>query len=133
MQAIYNALRQLGVRDARIYAEAFGPASLKRQSDEGSAPAPHAEEAEQALIRFSTSGFEQRWNKGDDTILEVAEAHGLSPEYGCRSGSCGSCITKIKSGAVTYRTDPSAPHADYEVLICCAVPAKDTDTIQLEL
>lgn len=133
MQAIYDALRCLGARDIRIFAEAFGPASLTRQADAGTATALVIEEAEEAIIQFTTSGFEQRWNAGDATILEVAEKHGLSPDYGCRSGSCGSCVTKLKSGTVSYRTEPSAPHETDEVLICCAVPAKGTDTVELDL
>jgi len=133
MQALYDAIRDLGVRDARIFAEAFGPAALTRRPDEGTSVAPVAEEAEEAVIQFSQSGFEQRWNAGDDTLLEVAESHGLTPDYGCRSGSCGSCLTKITAGTVAYRSDVTAPVDDGEVLICCAVPAKGSDTIELEL
>lgn len=133
MQAIYDDLRALGVNDARIFAEAFGPASMLRKPDEGYTEPSTVEEAEQALIKFSASGFEQRWNAGDQTLLEVAEAHGLTPEYGCRSGSCGSCATKLLSGSVSYRTAPTAPHEDNEVLICCAVPSKHSDTLELDL
>lgn len=133
MQAIYDALRGLGARDVRIFAEAFGPASLTRQVDGGTAIALVTEEAEDAIIQFAASGFEQRWNAGDGTLLEVAEKHGLTPDYGCRSGSCGSCATKLKSGSVAYRTEPSAPHELDEVLICCAVPAKGTDILEIDL
>ena len=133
MQAIYDSLRELGVRDARIFAEAFGPASLTRKADEGSASIAPIEEAEESTIKFSTSNFEQRWNRGDDTLLEVAEQHGLTPEYGCRSGSCGSCATKLISGSVAYRTPVTADHEEDEVLICCAVPAKHSTTIELAL
>ena len=132
MQALYNSLRRLGVRDTRIFAEAFGPASLLRQADEGQSVMNDLE-AEQAIIKFTESGFEQRWNGGDATLLEVAESHGLSPEFGCRNGVCGTCVTKLVSGSVTYRTQPSMPHEIDEVLICCAVPAKDTETLELAL
>ncbi len=134
MQANYDNLRELGVRDARIFAEAFGPASLRRRPDEGGKDAfEPEEEADQAIISFANSGFEQSWNAGDATILETAEAHGLNPEYGCRSGSCGSCAVRLKAGAVAYRTEPTATRADDEVLICCAVPAKGSDTVEIEL
>lgn len=132
MQAQYDSLRNLGVRDSRIFAEAFGPASLKRQPDVGSAFL-EAEEAEHAIIKFTKSDFEQRWNAGDPTLLEVAEDHGLTPDFGCRSGVCGSCVAKFKKGSIAYRTQPSAPCGDDEVLICCAVPAKGSDTIEIEL
>jgi ferredoxin-NADP reductase/predicted pyridoxine 5'-phosphate oxidase superfamily flavin-nucleotide-binding protein len=132
MQALYDAIRSLGVRDARIFAEAFGPAALKRQPDEGSAPVV-VEEAENAVIKFTESGFEQRWNAGEATILETAEAHGLTPNFSCRNGVCGSCATKIKSGSVAYRTEPSATYSKDEALICCAVPAKGSKTLEVEL
>jgi ferredoxin-NADP reductase/predicted pyridoxine 5'-phosphate oxidase superfamily flavin-nucleotide-binding protein len=132
MQAMYDVLRELGVRDARINAEAFGPASLQRQADEGQS-VQKVEEAKEAVVKFTESKFEQRWNEGDDTLLELAESHGLSPEFACRTGACGSCSVKLTSGAVAYRTTPTAEIAADEVLICCAVPAKGSDTIELKL
>lgn len=133
MQALYDALRSLGVRDARINAEAFGPAALIRQPDEGSNTPPVVEEADNAVIRFSASGIEQQWNSGGDTLLEAAEKQGLTPVYSCRSGNCGSCATKITAGSVTYRTIPTASHAGDEILICCAVPAKGATEVEIDL
>ncbi len=133
MQSMYDSLRKLGVRDGRIQAEAFGPASLTRKPDAGSVVEQHAEEADDAIVQFTSTDVEQRWNKGDATLLELAEAHGLTPAYGCRNGSCGSCATELVSGEVTYRTVPSAPRAADEVLICCAVPARDTVSVKLAL
>ena len=133
MQALYDTLRGLGVRDVRIFAEAFGPASLKRLPDEDALPIEPENEADEAVVSFTTSGIEQVWNKGDATLLELAEDQGLYPDFGCRKGSCGTCLTKLKSGAVAYRTKPSAEHAPDEALICCAVPAKGSERIELEL
>jgi len=132
MQAMYDTLRELGVHDTRINAEAFDTASLQRKIDE-SQKVQKAEEAKEAIVKFAQSNFEQRWNEGDDTLLELAESHGLSPEFGCRTGACGSCSVKLKSGYVAYRITPTAEIASDEVLICCAVPAKGSNTIELEL
>lgn len=133
MQALYNTLRGLGVRDARIFAEAFGPASLIRVPDAGATRFEPQAEAEQAVVTFARSGFEQRWDRGEGTLLELAEAHGLNPEFSCRGGSCGTCATRLRSGAVAYRSEPTAEVAADEVLICCAVPAKGVDLVELEL
>ncbi|MEP3274964.1 MAG: pyridoxamine 5'-phosphate oxidase family protein [Stappiaceae bacterium] len=133
MQALYDTLRTLGVRDGRIMAESFGPATLKRSRVPDAVQVEPEEEADAAIVKFSRSEFEQRWNKGDETLLEFAESHGVNPEFSCRSGSCGSCVTKLKSGAVAYRTPVSAPHAEDEVVLCCAVPAKGVDEIELDL
>ncbi len=134
MQAVYNALRELGVRDARIFAEAFGPASLERQPDEGAMiEAAPVETADQSVVTFAESGFEQPWSDGDGSLLELAEAHGLAPDYGCRSGTCGTCAVKLLAGKVAYPTEPTAAHADDEALICCAVPAAGSETLTLGL
>lgn len=93
----------------------------------------NAEEADSAVIEFTRSGFKQAWNAGDPSILEIAEFHGLTPKFGCRSGSCGACITKIKSGAVTYRSTMTAHRNEDEALICCAVPAKGSSTVVIDL
>lgn len=133
MQALYDILRSLGVRDARVFAEAFGPASLMRLPDKGASSGNAEAEADNAIIKFARSDFEQPWSRGGETLLETAEAHGLIPEFSCRSGSCGTCAVKLKSGSVAYRTKSSAPHAEDEVLICCAVPAKGSHTVEIDL
>jgi len=132
MQHVYNELLLLGVQDKNIFAEAFGPSAIKRKVLDKSKEIS-VEEADNTVIKFSKSGFEQRWNKGDNTILNVAEAHGLEPEFGCRNGSCGSCAVKINAGAVVYRNSVSYPVETGQALICCAVPAKGVDELDIEL
>lgn len=135
MQAIYNAVCELGVRDKRIFAEAFGPAALVRQPDLAGTAVQKVplSEADDALVVFENSKFEQGWNKSAGTLLEFAEAHGVSPNYGCRNGVCGTCAVKLNSGKVAYRTTPSAAHGADEVLICCAVPAKGSAQISIDI
>ena len=132
MQGLYDSLRKLGVPDTRIFAEAFGPASLTRRSDTASPP-PETDEAETAIVKFARSGVERHWSKGDASLLETAEAHGLTPAFSCRTGTCGSCATRKISGDVAYRTPPMADHAEDEVLICCSVPAVGTKVLELDL
>ena len=135
MQSIYDGLRNLGVRDERIHAESFGPASLRRQPD-GVAPAPPppTPPATHAVVSFSHTRQTADWTPGQGTLLELAEAQGLSPPFSCRAGHCGSCVTKLRSGSVTYaETTAWRPAAD-EVLICCARPAAvGGERIELEL
>lgn len=135
MQAIYDGLRGLSVADRRIHAEAFGPASLQRTPDLGGAPAkvgpPPATTSKPVL--FMESSKEARWEPGSGTLLELAEARGLQPEFSCRAGTCGSCKTRVLQGAVSYLTPPTAPVAEDEALICCAVPAADGEALQLAL
>lgn len=120
MQAVYDGLRGLGVADARIHAEAFGPASLER-SGNGRPTLPAA--TQPVRLVFATSGKEARWKPGDGSLLEAAEARGLSPAFGCRGGSCGSCSTRVLQGEVSYTSAPSFAVEEGAALICCAVPA----------
>lgn len=127
MQAIYDGLRGLNVSDQRIHAEAFGPASLKRQADVSNAT-PLAPAASGSVpVAFATSGKEARWTPEAGTLLELAEARGLTPEFSCRGGSCGTCKTRIVAGRVTYPEPPAFRVEGAEALICCAVPAASED------
>ena len=116
-------LRALGVSDARIFAEEFGPASLHRACDEATDKFESLPVASQAIVEFSNSQVEQAWSEGDGSLLDFAEAHGFGPDFGCRSGQCGACKVGLSSGAVSYLTEPSVPLNADEVLLCCAVPA----------
>lgn len=124
MQATYDGLRALNVADARIHAEAFGPSSLRRSSEVTAALELPPVATESVRIVFTESGKEGRWNPGDGSLLEVAEARGLSPAFGCRGGSCGTCKARVLEGAVTYAAQPSFPVQEGEALICCAVPSQ---------
>jgi len=134
MQALYDGLRDLGVRDARIQAEAFGPSSLKRRPDGvAAAPPAPAPAAAQATVRFTRTGDAAEWAPGHGTLLEFAEGKGLNPPFSCRAGHCGSCATRLSAGRVTYAEPTAWRPADGEVLLCCAVPAAGGGVIALDL
>lgn len=122
MQGLYDDLSELGVPGARIHAEAFGPAALRRREQAGAPALPPVAEKPVPVV-FARSGKEARWDASAGSLLDLAEARGLSPEYSCRGGSCGTCAVKVLAGKVTYDTRPSAKVAADEALICCAVPA----------
>ncbi|MBL0843139.1 pyridoxamine 5'-phosphate oxidase family protein [Pseudomonas mediterranea] len=133
-QGLYDGLRALRIPDDRIHAENFGPSTLVRDI-EVSVPAaeqvPMADEAVKVL--FATSGKEARWEPGAGTLLELAEARGLNPEFSCRGGSCGTCKTRLSSGQVHYLNTPAQRLEADEVLICCAVPAQGSETLVLDV
>jgi len=124
-QALYDGLRSYNIADGRIHAEAFGPSSLLRKPDLAAAtPSRRPPATNPVPVAFTTSLKEARWTPEAGSLLELAEARGLSPPFSCRAGSCGSCRTRLLAGDVTYVKQPTAEVADDEVLICCAVPAK---------
>lgn len=137
-QSLYDGLRKYDISDNRIHAEAFGPSSLTRTID---ASAPKSDALPPATspvpVAFMQSLKEARWMPDSGSLLDLAEARGLSPEFSCREGHCGTCRTKLLKGSVTYPKMPSASRGENEVLICCAVPAQlpagEENRIQLEL
>ena len=138
MQSIYDGLRARDIPDHRIHAESFGPASMVRRGDGPTmAPTRRAPSSAPVHVVFTESLKEARWTPESGTLLELAEARGLSPDYSCRAGNCGTCRAKILAGAVTYTQEPTAAVADDEVLICCAVPAAsegdEPDRLQIAL
>lgn len=124
MQSLYDTIRDMGVPDARIRFESFGPASVHRRLDAKLATPPAlALGAEEAVeVVFSRSGKSARWTPADGTLLEFAEAQGFEPAYSCRNGVCGTCAVKVVRGGVDYREPPVAEIAEGEALICCATP-----------
>ncbi|QTN27857.1 pyridoxamine 5'-phosphate oxidase family protein [Rhodoferax sp. AJA081-3] len=134
MQALYDGLRDLGVRDERIQAEAFGPSSLKRRLDSATAlPPPPSPAAKQATVRFTRTGDTAEWTPDRGTLLEFAEGKGLSAPFSCRAGHCGSCATRLTAGTVTYAEPTAWRPPEGEVLLCCAVPAAGSGRIDLDL
>ncbi|MFJ2481581.1 pyridoxamine 5'-phosphate oxidase family protein [Pseudomonas sp. NPDC087598] len=133
-QGLYDSLRELDVSDRQIHAETFGPSTLKRRPD------PDAKVIEQppaattsVPVVFERSAKEARWQPDGGSLLELAESRGLRPEFSCRGGSCGTCKTRLVSGAVNYPQPPAdIPEAGH-VLICCAVPAKSEQPLVLDL
>jgi ferredoxin-NADP reductase/predicted pyridoxine 5'-phosphate oxidase superfamily flavin-nucleotide-binding protein len=134
MQSVYDGLRGLNVANERIHAEAFGVASIARSGDGFATAVPSHPAAEVPVpVYFMQSAKEARWQPGAGTLLELAEARGLQPEFSCRIGNCGSCRTRVLSGAVAYTRTPTAAVADDEALICCSVPAAGEARLELEL
>ncbi|SOC90572.1 hypothetical protein SAMN05216358_0656 [Rhizobium sp. AN5] len=133
-QALYDGLRGYNIADDRIHAEAFGPSSLVRSvdaKDARAAPLRALPSDKPVPVIFTNSLKEARWAPGSGTLLELAEARGLQPEFSCREGNCGTCKTKLVKGAVTYLKEPTAKVDDDEVLLCCAIPANQEGGIQI--
>lgn len=87
MKSVKALYEELGL-GAQLHTEEFAPAPLA--VDDG-------EEAT-GTVTFSSSNV-ARDNTGA-SLLEEAEAAGLSPEYGCRMGICFSC-TAVKTSGCT--------------------------------
>lgn len=127
MQDVYDGLRDMHISDARIHAEAFGPAGLKRRTAPSQSKELPPVATSEVKVLFAQSAKEARWTPSSGSLLDVAEDRGLTPPFSCRGGSCGTCRTAVLEGTVTYPAQPAFQLDDGEALLCCAVPAQTTD------
>jgi ferredoxin-NADP reductase/predicted pyridoxine 5'-phosphate oxidase superfamily flavin-nucleotide-binding protein/ferredoxin len=160
MQDLYNGLRALNIADERIRFEAFGPASVKRDENAAAAVAVAVDTAAEIApatvnapveqpatapsdstqlsnVVFMKTGRDAMWSKEDGSLLDFAEANGLTPPSMCRSGFCGTCSTRVLSGEVSYQVPADAEIEPGHALICCAIPAQtgagEMSTVVLDL
>jgi ferredoxin-NADP reductase len=108
VRALYEE-RRLG---GRLHSEDFAPAPFV------------ADGAIAGAVSFERSGLAAD-NTGA-TLLEQAEAAGLTPEFGCRMGICFTC-TKVKTSGCTrdIRTGDTDADPDTEIQLCISVPVGD--------
>ena len=128
MQAAYGLLGSLGVPDARIRYEFFGPATVLKRP----VPVPMVPDEEPRplmpvdptveIVTFAKSGRSAPWTGTSETLLDFAEAQGLSPDFSCRAGICRTCACPLLAGDVDYVTDPLDPPPDGMALLCCSRP-----------
>ena len=106
-----------GVAAASIHFESFGPASVRRDA----LPAIAVES--QFDVQFIDSGRTIPWDVTMPALLDFAESNGITIAAGCRSGSCGTCETRIVRGRVAYSQTPSYTATAGFCLPCVGVPA----------
>jgi ferredoxin-NADP reductase/phenylpropionate dioxygenase-like ring-hydroxylating dioxygenase large terminal subunit len=124
MQSLHDGLSAIGVRRERIHYESFGSGTALKPAANTEAPARTGEPPAGAVpIRFAKSAVAAEWSRDRGSLLDLAEAVGLAPVFGCRSGICGTCAARLTSGAVEYVEEPLAPRGEGQVLLCCSVPA----------
>ncbi len=125
MKSLFDGLLAWGIPELRIHYEFFGPASALKERKKVATPkraAGVSECCEETEVTFSGSGVSTNWNPSFESILDLAEANGLSPDYSCRSGICHTCMCKLEEGEVDYVLEPLDPPDQGSVLICCSKP-----------
>ena len=79
-------------------------------------------------VEIRSSGHRFPVESGE-TVLEAALRHGIGLPYGCRNGTCGSCLATLDSGSVQYPDGEPEALADTEaagkLIICQAHPLSD--------
>jgi ferredoxin len=75
-------------------------------------------------LRFLRSDAEAPLAAG--TLLEQAEAAGLTPEFGCRMGICRTCTCRKAAGTVrNLLTGELSDEEDEDIQLCISLPESD--------
>jgi ferredoxin len=124
MESLVPALNEWGVPDPRIHFEAFGPASItRRQTATAIVGKPRATATDSDIVvTFAKSDKKLRWQPAAGSLLEFAEANGITVNSGCRAGGCGSCQTTIRAGELAYRQTPDYDPEPGTCLLCVCTP-----------
>lgn len=110
MRAVREVFRELDTEHL-LNTEEFAPAVAEPDEAGGE-------------VLFTKSGVVAE-NSGE-TLLEQAEAAGLTPEYGCRMGICFSCTSVKKAGRTrNVRTGESDDEPDKKIQLCISAPVGD--------
>ncbi len=97
------------------------------QTERFAAPRPKSSGTDQLAVSVTNSKqvFTQMTGQ---TLLESAEAAGLSPDYGCRAGICRTCLCRKTHGAVrNLITGLSSGQADEWIQLCVSVAESDLE------
>jgi stearoyl-CoA 9-desaturase NADPH oxidoreductase len=101
------------VDPARVLAEMFTPPTLTVSGAAAS-----------GTLRFLRS--DRTAEIGSGTLLEQAEAAGLTPEFGCRMGICHTCTCRKSAGTVrNLLTGETSNEEDEDIQLCISLPESD--------
>ena len=120
VEDLRNDLAAWGVPKTSIHFEAFGPATVKKCTTNSK-----SEGVPKIDVSFTKSGKVFPWDPNLTSLLELAENNGIPLDSGCRAGNCGTCLTAIKSGEVSYVGEPGSLPEEGSCLACIAVPNGD--------
>ncbi|MBB1487590.1 FAD-binding oxidoreductase [Oceanospirillum sediminis] len=134
MSALTQQLTDWQVPENDILSEAFGPSSVNKQGavskdmvttntdKDVSAGQDGAVEEKQFCVNFVKSGVSAQWSASQGSLLELAEAFGLTPDAGCRAGNCGTCAVAIKEGETDYIAPAGSEPEQGSCLLCVSKP-----------
>ena len=92
----------------------------------GRAPGKADAPSDALQVTFRRSGVAVPWDPAKESLLELAEANGLVPDFSCRSGYCHTCMCALIEGETEYiHDDVIPPEEEEQILICSSRPKTD--------
>lgn len=126
LQAMRAALTSLGLAPEAIHQESFGGAPAPNPAP-NPVPGPVPGPAKAPMVHFVKSQIRVAWDGSHESLLDLAEAQGLRPDFECRAGLCGSCLCTRISGEVTHSEDLIDSPPAGKIYLCCAIPKADLE------
>ena len=123
MMAARQLSADLGVPQGNYHEESFEAAV----AEEATAPVSAAVETKSFIVQFAKQGksIEVR---ADQTVLSCAKKSGVRLPSSCANGICGTCKSKLLSGAVDMKHDGGIRQREIDAgffLPCCSKPLTD--------
>lgn len=119
MQQVRTALTNSGVNTTQIRQEQFGLLIP--------APAKHTTDTKQLTASFIRAGTSTQVTLNpQQSLLQSAEQHGLTPRFGCRMGVCFQCVCDKVSGQVRdLRSGALSSHGTEQIQLCVSQPVTE--------
>ncbi len=123
MQAVEQTLRDMRFPMSQLHSESFGVGRVVQ-----GAAKPDEPGTGKYAVRFGKANIVAHTD-GKQTLLELAETHGVEIDYSCRIGSCGVCMVKCQ-GQVSVNGECEIDAKDRNsgyVFACCSKPLSDLE------
>ncbi len=122
LEVFIRDLKAWNIPEENIIREVFGAPSVKTKIS--AVPASFSGSS-LPKVTFARSNQSFSWDVNADSLLEFAEEKGIPIVSGCRAGSCGTCLTEIKSGKVKNILDDRVLPHNGSCHMCVSVPNED--------
>ena len=109
----------------QFFAQAGLPDRLHVERFRAAARVAVGTSAASGRVSFTRSGL-QTIGHSDQTLLDLAEAAGLTPDHGCRMGICHRCTATLQAGGVRdLRNGTTHDEEGDRVQLCICAPVGD--------
>lgn len=122
METMYQYLQEFSVNEENIHYEFFGEGK-----NLGTKPIFVDSNSNNFKVKFTKSNKEIQWDSSQQSILELAESAGLTPEFSCRMGTCSTCESTLLKGTIEYDPEPFIETPEGRILICSSKPVSNLE------
>jgi MOSC domain-containing protein YiiM/ferredoxin-NADP reductase len=131
MKDLSEGLKARGIHGSRIKSESFKLAGDRARGSIETWAQNCGDVRRSAVVTFATSGVVRSWTPEAGTLLDLAQAAGVTIASDCRVGLCGTCTSTVLEGQVGHPGLESGEPGPSQALLCCAVPTSSSVVLDL--